>query len=445
MKDENVFDIQIGTSINICIKTGEKVPGQVADIFHAELFGRRKTKYDFLLEHTIDSINWNKLVPHEPFYFFVPKDFRNQDEYKKGFSVKELFPVTSPGIKTERDTVTIHFTEQTLQKTIDNFLRLDPNDIRVQFNLGKDSRDWKIEWAKKDLTDNISSGKKLKIHYRPFDFRHTFYTGKSKGFIGTPGYKAVKHFLAGENLGFIFLRNMPSFEKWSGVFITDKPVEFGIGGSFPGNTAPIAPLYLYPEKDALDKTEKRRPNLNADIVKAMADKINLRFTEEKTEESGTFAPIDILDYIYAVLHSPAYRTQYREFLKIDFPRVPYPADTNQFKSLAEFGAELRQIHLLDGVTPSEDFARYPIEGSNTVDGLTYKDGKVWINKQQYFETVPPEAWNFYIGGYQPAQKWLKDRKGRTLNFDDIQHYQKIVNALYLTGDIQKRIDEVINE
>jgi predicted helicase len=195
----------------------------------------------------------------------------------------------------------------------------------------------------------------------------------------------------------------------------------------------------------LDKAEKRRPNLNSDIVKTIVEKINLRFTEEKTDDKKTFAPIDILDYIYAVLHSPAYRTQYKEFLKIDFPRIPYPADAKQFKSLSEFGAKLRQIHLLENVTPSKNLARYPIEGSNTIDSLTYKDGKVWINKHQHFEAVPPETWNFYIGGYQPAQKWLKDRKGRTLNFDEIQHYQKIVNALHLTGDIQRKIDGVYNK
>ena len=203
----------------------------------------------------------------------------------------------------------------------------------------------------------------------------------------------------------------------------------------------VFPLYLYP----FDNSSERQPNLNLDIVETIAEKINLRFTGEKTDDKKTFAPIDILDYIYAVLHSTAYRTQYKEFLKIDFPRIPYPADAKQFKSLVELGAKLRKIHLLENVTPSKNLARYPIEGSNTIDSLTYKNEKVWINKHQYFEAVPSEAWNFYIGGYQPAQKWLKDRKGRTLNFDEIQHYQKIINALYLTGDIQKRIDGVYNK
>ena len=431
-----------GVSINLFIKTG-KNNNELTKVFYFDLYGKRKYKYDYLIEHTINSINWNKLMPHEPYYFFVPKDFRNQDEYEKGFSVKEIFLVTSPGIKTERDPVTIHFTEQTLQKTIDNFLQLDPSEIRVQFNLGKDSRDWKIEWAKKDLTDNISSGKKLKIHYRPFDFRYTFYTGKSKGFIGTPGYKAVKHFLAGENIGLIFLRNMPSFEQWSGVFITDKPVEFGIGGSFPGNTAPIAPLYLYPEKGSLDETEKRRPNLNNEIVQTIAQKIGLKFTVEKMDDDGTFAPIDILDYIYAVLHSPVYRTKYKEHLKIDYPRIPYPANKDEFCRLTALGSILRNLHLMEDVSPSPEKYAFPVVGSNEITMQKYENGKVFINKTQYFDNIPLETWEFYIGGYQPAKKWLKDRSGKTLIFDEIEHYRKIITVLSLTMDIQQQIDRVI--
>jgi predicted helicase len=442
MKDENVFDIQIGASINIFIKIGKNETGRAADVFHAELFGRRKAKYGYLLERTMDSIKWNKLSPHEPFYFFIPKDFRHQDEYDKGFSIKEMFPVTSPGIKTERDSVTIHFTEQTLQQTIDSFLRLDASEIRAQLKLGKDSRDWKVEWAKKDLTNNMNYGKKLLIHYRPFDYRYTFYTGKSKGFIGTPGNKAVKHFLSGENLGLIFFCIMSAFEKWSGVFITGKPVEFGIGGSFPGNTAPIAPLYLYSEKGDLDEANKRQPNLNNEIVQTIAQNTGLRFTNEKTDDDKTFAPIDILDYIYAVLHSPAYRAKYKELLKIDFPRVPYPASAQQFCRLASIGSVLRKLHLMEDLSLSDDKATFPVTGSNEIATLRYEKGKVFINRSQYFDYVPLESWEFYIGGYQPAQKWLKDRKGRTLIFDEIEHYRKIITVLLLTADLQRQIDGV---
>jgi predicted helicase len=175
----------------------------------------------------------------------------------------------------------------------------------------------------------------------------------------------------------------------------------------------------------------------------MAKKIGLRFTAEKEETENTFAPIDILDYIYAVLHSPVYREKYREFLKIDFPRVPYPKNAGQFTALAALGATLRGIHLLETVSYSGRLAEYPIEGNNDVDKPEYRDAKVWINKQQYFDEVPRNVWDFYIGGYQPAQKWLKDRKGRSLNYDEIEHYQKILIALHLTIEIQMQIDKKI--
>jgi predicted helicase len=178
------------------------------------------------------------------------------------------------------------------------------------------------------------------------------------------------------------------------------------------------------------------------IVAEIVNKIGLSFTTEKQDDEHTFAPIDILDYIYAVLHSPAYREKYREFLKIDFPRVPYPESAEQFTALAALGAILRGIHLLETVNCSGRLAEYPVAGNNNVDKPEYRDVKVWINKHQYFDEVPLNVWDFYIGGYQPAQKWLKDRKGRSLTYDEIEHYQKILSALHLTIEIQAQIDEV---
>jgi predicted helicase len=190
----------------------------------------------------------------------------------------------------------------------------------------------------------------------------------------------------------------------------------------------------------LDEIEKRRPNLNDEIVQIIAQNTGLQFTNEKTEDDKTFAPIDLLDYIYAVLHSPAYRTKYKELLKIDFPRIPYSESAEQFCRLAAIGSVLRKLHLMENVSPAYDKATFPIAGSNEIATLKYEKGKVFINKTQYFDKVPLEAWDFYIGGYQPAQKWLKDRKGRTLVFDEIEHYRKIITVLALTLDLQKQID-----
>jgi len=183
------------------------------------------------------------------------------------------------------------------------------------------------------------------------------------------------------------------------------------------------PLYFYSE----DGTKV--PNLNKEIV------------DEIEKIVGKVTPEDILDYIYAALHSPNYREKYKEFLKIDFPRVPYPKNKTTFKILVKLGTELRLLHLLESPKVNKFITTYPVPGSNEVEKIKDEDGKVYINKEQYFGKVPQSAWEFYIGGYQPAQKWLKDRKGRTLTNSDIEHYQKIIVALFETEKIMKEIDK----
>ena len=202
----------------------------------------------------------------------------------------------------------------------------------------------------------------------------------------------------------------------------------------------------------------RTPNLNPEIVKQIAHSVGLQFVPEKTGTEGTFAPVDLLDYIYAVLHSPSYRQKYREFLKIDFPRVPYPQDQAKFWQLVELGGQVRTLHLLESPLVEQYITAYPIDGDNlitrkmtqnSVGWVADEDdetiGKVWINDSQYFDQVPKIAWEFYIGGYQPAQKWLKDRHGRTLGFEEILHYQQIICSLYHTDRLMKQIDEIVAE
>ena len=210
------------------------------------------------------------------------------------------------------------------------------------------------------------------------------------------------------------------------------------------------------------------PELVALKIKEKLDnKINLQSDNDAisppSEESGEvlevsgevlefFAPIDILDYIYAVLHSPTYREKYKEFLKIDFPRVPYPKTYKVFKDLIGLGSQLRQIHLLESPIVNKYITQYPIGGDNIVGKVHFENNRVHINYEktsplgieglQYFDNVPKIAWEFYIGGYQPAQKWLKDRKTRTLEFDDILHYQKIIVALTETHRLMQEIDKI---
>jgi len=233
--------------------------------------------------------------------------------------------------------------------------------------------------------------------------------------------------------------------EWCLTTVSKHPVDANM---FRRGGVNLFPLYLYPEtngQQTIGQTAERTPNLNAEIVKQIAEKLGLTFTNEKETTKDTFAPIDILDYIYAVLHSPTYREKYKEFLKIDFPRVPFPKDKDTFWQLVKLGGEIRQIHLLESPTVEKYITQYPEDGNNVVVKPKYENGKVYINDTQYFDNVPQIAWDFYIGGYQPAQKWLKDRKGRTLEFDDILHYQKIIVALSETDRLMKEIEKIMIE
>jgi predicted helicase len=248
-----------------------------------------------------------------------------------------------------------------------------------------------------------------------------------------------------ENLGLLIPKQLAG-KNFYHIFITKFISDFCVITNKTKEANNLFPLYFYSKlngQQTIDQSEARTPNLNSEIVKQIADNIGYTFTNEKETTKGTFAPIDILDYIYAVLHSPTYREKYKEFLKIDFPRVPYPKDQDSFWKLVKLGGEIRQIHLLESPSVEKPISKYPMTGDNIVGKLKYENGNVFINETQYFEGVPEVAWNFYIGGYQPAQKWLKDRKDRELQIDDIRHYLKIIVALNETDRLMKEIDKSV--
>jgi predicted helicase len=441
--DQNVFDIMQGVSINIFVKTGKTK--KLADSYHFDLFGKRNDKYTFLKDNSIKSIKWDKLKNVSPNFYFIKKDFEGSDIYNEGFSVDELFIKNNVGVVTARDAFTLNFTKEDSKKSIEKFLSLEEEEARSLFDLGKDARDWKVSFAKKDLEANYPhKGLLLKSSHRPFDERWTFYTGNSKGYHSYPRNDIMHHLLGGENLALIAPKQ--AIRGFNHIFtsknICDKNYIESAGQFGAGN---VFPLYLYPELNnpqSITEGTERTPNLKSEIIADIANALVLNFTKEKENTENTFAPIDILDYIYAILHSPSYRKKYKEFLKIDFPRIPYPKDKKTFWKLVKLGSEIRQIHLLESPKVDKHITSYPIDGDHEVVKLTYIGGKVWINDTQYFDGVPAVAWNFYIGGYQPAQKWLKDRKGRKLNFDDINHYQKIIVALTETDRIMKEIDKI---
>ena len=436
-KDENVFDIQQGVSINIFVKTGMKQPNELAKVYHAELLGVRENKFEYLNNNEFDTVEYKELEPVEPYYFFVPKDFDVQAEYSKGVKIDELFMLNKAGIATGRDDLFIDIDRETLTHKIRDVFEC--NDILTTKYKLKVNDSYK-------LCTTIKSAQYSEEHYkallyRPFDTRNVYYDTK---LLQRARFDVMKQFY-NANVGLILSRMVLGNYNWNDVFITKDITEKGIMAMRVSNTAPIFPLYLY-DDDSEQKSffdVNRKPNLNMNIVKSLETALGLSFTPEKEDTEGTFAPIDILDYIYGVLHSNKYRTKYKEFLKIDFPRIPYPANKDYFFKIAKLGKELREIHLMESKQVTEYITSYSVSGDNEVIKPEYKDNKVYINRTQYFDNVPEVAWNFYIGGYQPAQKWLKDRKGRILSYDEILHYQKIIKALVLTNDIMQQIDSIV--
>ena len=452
--DENVFDIMQGVSINLFVKTGAKKSGELARVFHCDLYGKREGKYEFLRNKDLCDVLFNELQPVAPYYFFVPKNTQGELEYQQGFSMDELFPVNVTGIVTARDKFVIDFDKNALLKRIADFTDESKSDDHIRSKyfatkvggkyLAGDSRGWKMADARKKIAKYKHSEMIAEYNYRPFDLRHIYYHPNMVDW----GREQVMHnYIDGENVGLIFKRGDIE-ENAVAAFVT-KHISDSRSWSRSGmqGIESNAPLYLYPDdtQKTVDGKTTREPNLDADIVKTIADTIGLRFVVEKQQDDKTFAPIDLLDYIYAVLHSPAYREKYIEFLKIDFPRVPYPTDKNQFRKLAKLGGQLRELHLLQTDLPL--ITEYNHSGDNTVDKVNWqltdnKLGEVHINKNQRFEKVPATAWEFYIGGYQPAQKWLKDRKGVALTADDIRHWQKIIVALSETEKLMATIDSI---
>ena len=355
-----------------------------------------------------------------PNYEWVVRDAKTQSEYQKGFSVIDLFQISSVGIVTSRDNFVIELDKRKLAKRIQDFLVCQsPQEALSKFNL-KENKQWKVAQVLKHSFDESNI---IPVSYRPFDDRFVYYHAD---FIERSRERVMKNFL-NDNVALVALRQVKAGETYQHVLVSKHVTESTLISNKTSEIDYIFPLYLYTD-DGL-----RVPNLKKEIV------------DEIKKIVGVATPEDILDYIYAVLHSPTYREKYKEFLKIDFPRVPYPKDKKTFNKLIAFGKELRELHLLESPKVNNFITTYPEAGSDIVEKkyLKFKDEKVYINETQYFGNVKETVWNFYIGGYQPAQKWLKDRKDRKLSNTDIEHYQKMIVVLSETDRIMKEIDKII--
>lgn len=374
--DENVFDIQQGVSINLFIKTGEKKASELGKVYYYDLYGKREEKYDFLTNTPFSEVKYQELQPVAPMYFFVPKNFGLMDEYEKGVSISSLFFLGSMGITTGHD--------------------------KEMVSLQSFKSDYNFQYS-----------------YRPFDIRWINYDVKQI----TRARANVMNNLKKPNIALCLIKVNSSsdglFKVLMSAGLTDKTILSS------KDNANVFPLYLYTKEFG---EEKKNPNLKKEEWQKFNDAVGKETTPE-----------EILAYIYAVLHSLSYRERYKEFLKVDFPRIPLPKTAKEFNRLTAIGQQLIDLHLMNNAQSWKCTTTFPEVGSQQVDFQKWKDGQVWINDKQYFGNVPESVWEFYIGGYQPAQKWLKDRKGHILSFDEIKHYLHIIHALEETMKLMKEI------
>jgi predicted helicase len=440
--DENVFDIRQGVAIALFLK-GCSVgvhPRRSACTFHADLWGLREHKYAWLNEHDWQSTDWQEVRPRSEFYLFVPRDEAALEHYNKFVKITDIFPVNSTGIKTHRDHFVFDFDREALKRRIRTFLNPNLTDdfVREAFAL-KDTHSWKLSEKRKILQEDTDWQEKLvPCLYRPFDLRWLFYHPHA---IDRGRWEVMRHMLTGDNVA-LLLKRQGRRTPYSYALVASLICESCVFESTYANNT-VHPLYLYHRCSGRDlgypfaaqESPERRPNLNSDLVAALAQ----AYGREPTPE-------EIFHYIYAVLYAPSYREKYAEFLRLDFPRIPFTSDYELFKQMAELGKRLVDLHLLRSAELDPPIARFQGEGDGKVQtgkkGLRYdaERERVYINQSQYFEGVPPEVWEYQIGGYQVCHKWLKDRKDRKLSLDDIRTYCRITTALSKTIESQKAIN-----
>ncbi len=461
------------TGVNIPVGTGVKLPklpsplgrgvggeGDGVKIYHAHLYGDRKGKYQYLAEQDINTTGWTTLKPQAPFYLFVPQNMDLLPEYQAGWKITEMMPINSTGVKTHRDHFVFDFDKHALHNRMCDFrnLELADSDIAERYDL-KDTSSFNLATSRKLLANNQNwESSFIKCLYRPFDMRHYYH---DKNVVDRCRDEVMQHFLAGDNLGLIFMRQVAMQEPYSHFLVTNNIVD---NRSFYSNkgTMSLAPLYIYPTQQSTlfdhdPDHDTRKPNFSPAFITDLESRLQLTFIpENKGDFITTVSALDVFHTLYAVFHSPTYRTRYAEFLKMDFPRLPLISDKILFKQLADLGEQLVSLHLgspklvLDSNaerSPKQvlDVSEhcFPIAGDNLVEKIDYQDNKIYINKTQYFDHVTPELWAFHIGGYQVCQKWLKDRKGRQLSYDDCNHYLTILAALEHTQTLMLAIDDIL--
>ena len=447
-KEENVFDIQQGVAVCLCVRLVDDadIPTRVS---HSDLWGERDAgpdsgKYGWLASNNVGSTPWADLTPKSPRYLFVPRDETLAQEYEAGWRLDDAFLVNGVGMTTAHDGFVINYDREYLVRQFEEFRRAERNReyLHSRFDVRR-KKGWDILDGWDSLQDAGELSRFVKaVCYRPFDKRFIFYEDK---LVWRTVRRVMHHMLVGPNVGMVTTRQCQ--RNWSAL-VTDTIIGHKALASYDVNS--LFPLYIYPTEEQGHLGLSREPNLDGEFIESISSATALEFVPNGSGDiQDSFGPEDIFHYIYAVLNSPEYRSRYADYLKSDFPRVPITSRRSLFAALVALGKRLTSLHLMDlEVDETPAFAKV---GNNRVDRVRYAPpsngvrGRVFINRDQYFEGVEPEIYDSTIGGYRPAEKWLKDRTGRVLSDDDTDHYRRIIAALAGTDHLMHEIDELIEQ
>ena len=442
--DRNVFNIRQGVGIFVMTKTGKKGKGKNARLFHAKLQGGREMKYDFLLRESVDSVEWRELRPAKPYYFFTPKKFPAGKGYEAGIGVRDLFRQNGSGVKTDRDSLFIDLDAKPLVRRMKTLLGGNyGDDFAALYNVGNSSGYRMLENLNRvRMAGGFEAGRVLPIQYRPFDERRIYY---DPDLLSRPNDDTMRHLKGDANVALMTTRLIPANHNFTHAHVSRRMAAANAVGGW----TYVFPLWIWEKGYGREVGETvRRANFREKVVEDFAARMGMRYAESESGP-GIVSPEELFDYVYAVLHRPSYRARFVEFLRIGYPKIPPARDELEFRRTAAIGAKLRELHLLE--SPTLDDAPYPFseDGENKVDNVSFAPdkksggatGRVLINERRHFAGVPTVAWNFSVGVYHPAQKWLKDRKGRSLSFDDQVHYRRIIASLTQTAALAKTQDK----
>jgi len=432
-KDVNVFDIQQGVAIILAVKK----KGTGRGISHADLWGLRNVKYDWLKNNDIKSTKWKRLKPKQEFYFFVPRDEKLLAGYQKYAKITDIFPTNSVGIVTSRDKFAIDRDKNELKKRIRMFCdeSLPDGMIKQAFGL-KDKNTWKIKNSRSKIRQEKKWEKQIiEILYRPFDRRWIFY---NDAVIERTRKDVMRHMMR-ENFGLLCCRQQNKVGFYH-AFVTTTIVESCIVSDKTREIAYLLPLYLYPGEDLYNNSKAKAYRREVNINLVVLDALKKAYGKEPEPEQ-------IFYYVYAVLYSDIYRQRYAEFLKSDFPRIPFCRDYDLFSQMGKLGRELVLLHLMKSARLDTPIAKFEGKGDNLVGKIVYDATKsvVYINSGRYFGPVGKDIWQYQIGGYQVMSKWLKYRKDHHLSLKEIKHYCRVATAIRETISIQKKIDTVYTD